>query len=210
MLTIELLYGGTFDPLHQGHIQLVKNIIHYVQLYPNKDLSFIFRFLPCAYPPLKTHTPSPFFERVKQLENIFIPYFLKQNKQAPFNLSMLIDQRESKLKKTSYTIKTLKDLHHEFPKTIRYFILGADNFLTLNQWIDYQDFFRYCHLLVINRPTYNLSSWDVLAQSYGFVPKKGGDYLFKYKNNQTGICYYLLTPEIDVSSTQIRKQSLTQ
>jgi len=212
---LEFIYGGSFDPLHKGHINLVKEVIRHIkeiiednsQDYRNNSSNknncrITFRFLPCAIPALKKESISSFFDRSKKLKEIFTEYFLEQK------IEMQVDEREG-LRTTesgnkSYTIDSLKELKNEKVTTIHFLIIGADNFNSLDCWKNYRELSNYCNLLVINRPKESLSDWISLAGNYGFEAKQESNQLLETET--TGCCFYLEIPEVDISSTELREK----
>lgn len=207
--TLEFIYGGSFDPLHKGHVNLVKEVIRYVKeliesslqgCRNNKEIAF--RFLPCATPALKKASSSSFSDRSEKLKEIFTDYFLEQK------VAMQVDERE-RLRSAdngnkSYTIDSLKELKNEKTSTIHFLIIGADNFNSLNCWKSYRELHNYCNLLVINRPKESLKKWMSSAENYGFEANQKSNELLETET--TGCCFYLEIPEVDISSTELREK----
>ena len=201
-MNIEFVFGGSFDPLHIGHFNLVKEVVCFVK--EQTSSKFVFRFLPCAVPALKNRSTSSFEERSDKLKEVFTDYFKR------LQLEMIVDNREF-IKtdadgRKSYTIDSLRELHKEDNGVIRFFILGADNLIAFNRWKDYLEIRNYCNLLVINRPGYSMDNWNELAESYGFKVKNNNDQLLVDKKENVGQCYYLPISEVDISSSQIREK----
>lgn len=132
------LLGGTFDPIHKGHLFIVKKLVNKL---PFKEIQLI----PCGHPP---HRDAPIASPADRIEMI---------KRAITHVPHLkINDIEIKRKGFSYTIDTLKSLHVSFPHQSLCFIMATDAFLNFNQWHQYQSILRYCHLIVVNRPDYPL------------------------------------------------------
>lgn len=128
------LFGGSFDPVHNGHIALAESL-H--ERFGFQEL----RFLPAARSPLKGEA-TPDQHRLSMIELAI------RSKQA-----FTIDDRELKRPPPSYTIDTLKALRQELGNdTALVFILGQDSFADLPRWKDWQHLTDYAHLLVVNRP----------------------------------------------------------
>lgn len=128
------LYGGSFDPVHQGHIATV------LELQARLPFTQI-RLLPAARSPLKAGSLSS-AHRLAMLQLAI------EGKRG-----LTIDARELQRPPPSYTITTLCDVRAELgPAAALVFILGQDSFAQLPQWQDWQQLTRYAHLLVVSRP----------------------------------------------------------
>jgi nicotinate-nucleotide adenylyltransferase len=202
-VTFEFIYGGSFDPLHKGHVNLVKEVINHVKALAERSINDIaFRFLPCATPALKKRSTNSFSNRCDKLNEVFTSFFLEQE------IDMLVDKREGVRttagENKSYTIDSLEELKSENDSIIRFLIIGADNFNRLKRWKNYQEIKNYCNLLVVNRAKESLEHWVSLAECYGFNAKLKNNELLK--KQKLGCCYYLQIPEVDISSTEIREK----
>ncbi len=207
-LKIEFIYGGSFDPLHKGHVNLVERVVENIKkLTKDTNHNISFRFLPCATPALKKASVNDFSFRSKQLQKVFKNYFLNQN------IKMLVDEREgvrsSKDGEKSYTIDSLKELSYEAisNKNIannRFLIVGADNFNSLHRWNSYRELSSLCNLLLVNRAGESLHGWVEKAENYGFTVNQEINQLLNTKI--AGQCYYMEISEVDISSTEIREK----
>ena len=134
------LFGGTFDPIHHGHLQTAE------RLCTDLKLTQIF-FILCKQPVLKPAARATAQQRLDMLA-----LALKNYSQ------FTVDKRELTRDTPSYTIDTLKSYQQEMPNTPLYFILGIDAFLQLPQWYQWQQLLDYCHLIIINRPNYKIDN----------------------------------------------------
>ena len=131
------LFGGTFDPIHNGHLMLVSGLIKKLPLVK-------IQFIPSRQPP---HRPSPLFSPIDRLEMI---------KRAIMNMPKLIwNDIEIKRNSISYTIDTLQMLRTFFPTYSLCFILSVEAFGNFNSWLGYSMILKYCHLIITNRPYYH-------------------------------------------------------
>ena len=128
------LLGGTFDPIHNGHLAIAAAEQQQQQLDQ-------VQFIPCPTPPHR-QTPSASIEHRINMIKLAIA------DQPQFQLNELELQRSG----PSYTIDTLIALAK--PNQCLYFIMGADNYLKFEQWHRWQEIPQYCQLLVYNRPGY--------------------------------------------------------
>ena len=126
--------GGTFDPIHHGHLLLARFALEKISL----DKVF---FIPAADPPLKQGAYAPAEERWAMVE-------LAVAGCADFVASRLELDRPGK----SYTVETLRLLHQLHPHAALFFIIGADNIAQLYEWHDLEGIFAQCTVVVGARP----------------------------------------------------------
>ena len=115
--------GGTFDPIHHGHLLLARFALEQISL--DEVL-----FIPAADPPLKQGAYAPAEERWTMVE-------LAVADCADFAASRLELDRPGK----SYTVETLRLLHQLYPHAALFFIIGADNIGQLDEWHDLEGIF---------------------------------------------------------------------
>lgn len=128
------LCGGSFDPVHFGHLRTALEVGGLLQLDS-------VRFVPSRLPP---HREAPLASgnlRVQMLEAAIA---------GVDNFS--VDQRELRREGASYTIDTLLSLHEEMPDRSFVLILGMDAFLGLPGWHRAEELFDYTHFVVAHRP----------------------------------------------------------
>jgi len=129
------LIGGTFDPVHNGHLYLA---LQAKKLFDLQKLIFV----PAYRSPHKlTLEPASYEHRLAMLG-------LALENQPDF----YIDNLEINKKKVSYTIETLKDLTSLNPDWEIYLIMGADAFQTIDTWKQCSDLLDFCSILVGTRP----------------------------------------------------------
>jgi nicotinate-nucleotide adenylyltransferase len=145
------LFGGTFDPVHRGHLALAQAALdHY-------KLNRIY-FVPANIPPHKQRQPlSPFIHRFAMLalatahEKAFMPSLLEAPEDGVVSSK---DKRE----KPNYTIDTIRRLKQSFKASDKLFLLiGMDAFADIAKWHQSEALFRECEFVVANRPGYSLA-----------------------------------------------------
>jgi len=127
------ILGGTFDPIHLGHLALAHEV------YKQFDLQEI-RFIPCYQSPFKQKPIATDKQRLAML-NLAI-------KNHP---EFSVDDRELRRKNISYTVDTLKSIHQEIDAPL-YLIMSMDAFTQFNKWHKWQEIIQLAHLIVANRP----------------------------------------------------------
>ena len=145
------LFGGTFDPVHRGHLALAQAALdHY-------KLNRIY-FVPANIPPHKQRQPlSPFMHRFAMLalataqHKAFVPSLLEAPEEA-------VAPDKDKREKPNYTIDTIRRMKPLFKTSDRLFLLiGMDAFADIAKWHQAEALFRECEFVVANRPGYSLA-----------------------------------------------------
>jgi nicotinate-nucleotide adenylyltransferase len=148
------LFGGTFDPIHRGHLALARAACERCQL--GRIL-----FVPANIPPHKQRQPlSAFAHRYAMIALATAPEkdFVASLLEAPEDSDA--DGRAKKEKKATpnYTIDTVKRLKQSFKKADRLFLLiGIDAFMDIAKWQQAEALFRECEFVVASRPGYSLA-----------------------------------------------------
>jgi nicotinate-nucleotide adenylyltransferase len=148
------LFGGTFDPLHRGHIALA------AAARERCKLSRVL-FVPANVPPHKQLQPlSDFAHRFAMIalatlqEKEFIPSLLE----APDSLVSRTGKEKSRVEKPNYTIDTVRRLKQSLKNSDRLFLLiGIDAFNDIAKWHESETLFRECEFLVASRPGFSLA-----------------------------------------------------
>ncbi len=182
---IEFIFGGSFDPIHSGHLNVIEALRKSCSTWP-------IRLLPCAVPALKNATSASFKQRVEML---------RLATQSFDDLS--IDERENRRNGKSYTVDSLQSFRQENPQKIAVLVVGGDALASMNQWYHWQQLADFCHLLVVNRPGAPLDKIEGLMQQLGFSCVLD---LQKLEITLSGRYYCLTIEEKDISSTQVRTQ----
>ena len=173
------IFGGSFDPVHLGHLKTAKSI--------KKELNFERLFLlPCHDP---VHKNSLHYSPKQRLEMLNLAI-----KDYP---SLEIDTREINREGNSYMIDTLADLTEEFKGKTICLIIGMDSFLSFKTWKKWDEFARLVHLIILPRNTdglveKNLETFDVALDKSDL------------NISSSGLLYFSNSELIDISSTDIR------
>ncbi|MCW5211846.1 nicotinate (nicotinamide) nucleotide adenylyltransferase [Desulfobulbus sp. TB] len=138
------LFGGTFDPVHKGHLSIASQAAQEARL--DQVL-----FIPAADPPHKKKPRASYWHRVAMLKTAFAELSFEQDR---FVLSLL----EAELPFPSYTVDTLLELKKRLLNPRCYFIIGADSLLDLHQWYQYQKLLCLTNFIVVSRPGVSLSA----------------------------------------------------
>ena len=150
------LFGGTFDPIHRGHLALARAAHERYRL--GKIL-----FVPANIPPHKLRQPlSEFSHRyamiclATQPEKDFLPSLLEAPEEDAS--SARGKKAETREPRPNYTIDTVRRLKQSFKKADRLFLLiGIDAFAEIAGWHQAEGLFRECEFVVASRPGYSLA-----------------------------------------------------
>ncbi|MBX4180928.1 nicotinate-nucleotide adenylyltransferase [Sodalis sp. CWE] len=182
-------YGGTFDPIHYGHLRLVISLakfIHFQRVV----------FLPNNIP---THRPIPVASAQQRLAMARLAISELSNR------SFDVDARELRYSTPSYTINTFEAIRKEYgPSAPLAFIIGQDSLLTLPRWYRGLELPIFCHLLMCARPGY--SNWsDIRRYSFWFANRLTHDPQALYKK-PAGLVYCATTMQLAISASNIRSR----
>jgi nicotinate-nucleotide adenylyltransferase len=176
--------GGTFDPIHLGHLRPALEIGEALSL---KQLFF----MPNLIAPHKSASHCNPKQRCEMVE-------LALHNQA----RMAIDTRELNRHKPSYTIDTLKELKVEYPHTPICFIMGMDSLISFDTWFHWQEILSYCHLIISHRPGWKCEfneQIQILVDAHQTTNKHD------LHNFQVGKIYFQTTSQLAISSSEIRQ-----
>lgn len=135
-----LLFGGTFDPVHLGHITPVIAAAKHICA---DELIYI----PCHLPPHKTRNITDNHHRLAMLN-------LALNKETHPALSISINDYELSSTETSYSHRTICHFKNQYPQYQLHFVIGMDSLIQFTTWFRWQDILTMSKLVVLARPGY--------------------------------------------------------
>ncbi|MCG8069474.1 MAG: nicotinate-nucleotide adenylyltransferase [Candidatus Thiodiazotropha taylori] len=177
------ILGGTFDPIHNGHLRTALDVMQAVGLEQ-------LRFIP-LHGPVHRDPPQVSAElRLRMVEAAIA--------QQP---GFVADDRELRRAGDSYTVDTLRDLHHDFPAQPLLLLMGMDAFSGFPGWHKPDEILRLAHLVVMRRPgESNISeAANELLQRYEIDT----DRPFDLENG--GEIKIQTVTQLDISASSIRK-----
>jgi nicotinate-nucleotide adenylyltransferase len=186
------IFGGTFDPVHYGHI---KPALYVKQALSLKQL----RFVPNRLPP---HRAEPWLSVEQRL--LLLKTALKvMSEDSP---EVIVDERELNRDGPSYMVDTLSSFKRDFPDETLCLIIGMDAFLGITSWFEWRSLFELCHLVVIGRPGFDQNSIAKQFDSddYAFIAPRMTTDVNALSAQGSGKILIQSVPQLDISSTQIR------
>jgi len=140
--------GGSFDPVHQGHVALA-------QLFARLLRPDALRILPAGQPWQKNGLQAGDADRVAMLE---LAFEALKSPSLPVTIDLQEIERASEGKRPTYTVETLRALRDELgPRTSIVFLMGADQLRRLDSWNEWRELFALANLGVATRPGYDLA-----------------------------------------------------
>lgn len=178
------ILGGTFDPVHNGHLHLATMLLKQLALTE-------VRFIPLNNP---AHRTQPVAAAQQRLEMLQIA--------TADHIQFKVDDCEIQQGGISYSIDTLKLIRQQLTQTPLCMILGMDSFNTLHHWKKWQSLLHYAHIVIVDRPNYNhhMDNQQLSQFMQKFIT-------YSIENLHQKIAGYMMklnTYMLDISSTQIR------
>ncbi|VEI14053.1 nicotinate-nucleotide adenylyltransferase [Trueperella bialowiezensis] len=146
------IMGGTFDPIHNGHLVAASEVQYYF------DLDEVI-FVPTGEQPFKKN------RKVTIAEHRYLMTVIATASNPRFNVSRVDIERPG----TTYTIDTLRDLRAIYPNADLFFITGADVLPQILTWKDQEDLWELAHFVGVNRPGHDLDISGLPAESVSLV-----------------------------------------
>jgi nicotinate-nucleotide adenylyltransferase len=178
------LFGGTFNPIHFGHLNLASELADYLQVES-------VRMLPCAIP---AHRETPNISAEQRLAMLELA--------IDGNPSLVADDLELKRGDTSFSIDTVGSIRQAIGlQTPLFFCIGMDALLSIHSWHRWTELLDYCHIVACSRPDYELPSNGVVAK---WIDQHLCNDLTQVKKQSHGCLHLCKIPLLDISSTAIR------
>ena len=177
------ILGGTFDPVHCGHLRLALEIREQLSLES-------VRLLPAPNPRLRETPRADVTLRLEMLRAAVDP-----------EPGLEVDARELGREGPTYTVESLESLRREFSHEPLVFIVGMDSFRRLDRWHRWREFTRLAHLVVARRPGGSLPVSGPVAD---FLDAHRCDDAATLTAKPAGYVMICAPPLLDISATRIR------
>jgi nicotinate-nucleotide adenylyltransferase len=184
---MQALLGGSFDPVHNGHVALGD---YFVKLLLPDTL----RIIPAGNPWQKHGLSASAADRVEMLRLAF----------ARQPVPVMIDQQEIQRSAVTYTIDTLRAVRAELgPKASIAFLLGADQLQQLESWHEWRGLFDLAHICAASRPGFPSDTAQLPPALAREFTRRAAS-AEQIRNTPHGLTYLAANLAVDVSATQIR------
>jgi nicotinate-nucleotide adenylyltransferase len=177
------LLGGTFDPIHYGHLRVADEARQKLNLK-------ILYLLPAGHPP---HRQTPSATVLQRLEMLHLA-------QQEFP-QLMIDDRETRRTGPSYMVDTLQELRKEFPQRPLLLLVGQDAANELHGWSRWQQLFALTHLVILTRPGAKADYRQDVAKQ---IQQRSVTDQQVMLGKEAGSVYELEVESIDISATIIK------
>jgi nicotinate-nucleotide adenylyltransferase len=181
-------YGGSFDPVHDGHIAVARGLIDQFSL----DW---FVFIPAFHAPHKPHrTPTSAYHRYAMLS-------IATNDLNNVSVSTM----EIDLPEKPYTVETLTRINEEHPDDSIFFVMGADSWMDITTWREWEKVLTMANQIVVTRPGVEIGFDHVseVIRSRIIDLRQDGK---KRSNTEEKSVYITDAIQFDVSATEIRER----
>ena len=175
------VFGGTFDPVHNGHTKIIQNLL---ELIPFDEIKVI----PNGQPPHRTSVCS----NNDRLEMVNLAF-------KGIN-QISVDEREIHREGPSYAIHTAREILEEYHQDNIIWIMGTDAFSEIDTWFEWEDFLNIINILVMARPG---SEIDSTSMAGTLILERQTSNIDDLSRGAGKILIVEIDP-INISSTQVR------
>jgi len=182
------IFGGTFDPIHYGHLRPA------LELREQLALSEV-RFIPASVPPHRGEPAATAQQRLAMLK------LALQGSEG-----MRIDERELQRSGPSYMADTLRSLRDEVGAQPLVLLLGLDAFLGLPSWHAWHSIIELAHIAVATRPGWKSDQLQLHPELAQLWHERLSEDLMSLHHNPAGRMVMVEVTPLDISATQIRAQ----
>jgi nicotinate-nucleotide adenylyltransferase len=179
------IMGGTFDPVHEGHLAMARSAREGLGL-DRVEL------MPCFDPPHKSLGEiTPAADRLAMVALA-----------CAGDPGLVPSSREIRRRGVSYTVETLRELREEAPGDELFFLMGADSLEELGTWVEPEEILRLARVLIFNRPGHGIGHPPPFLEGRIVPPGEG--------SGEPGEAWVLEMPPAPVSSTAIRRAAMRE
>lgn len=177
------IFGGTFDPIHFGHLRTAFELLDALRFGE-------VRFVPAGNPP---HRDVPLADAELRLALVAAA--------VADQPGFVVDDREVRRAGPSYAVLTLRELRAEFPDRPLCLLLGMDAFLGLPQWHEWREIPQLAHVVVAHRPGWRAPDGGPLGD---MLARCRTDRVDDLHEARAGRIYIHSVTQLEISSTELR------
>ena len=178
------VFGGTFDPVHYGHLRTAFELWQLLRLAE-------VRFLPTGNPP---HRDQPLAGAELRLRMV--------RAAVAGQPAFTVDDREIRRSGVSYSVDTLAELRAEYPRRSLCLLLGMDAFLGLPHWHRWRELLELAHIVVAHRPGWKAPTMGPLGE---VMVDHGTGSIRELHERTAGRIYVHAVTQLEISSTELRQ-----
>lgn len=178
------LFGGTFDPVHYGHLRCADEARQKLNL--NK-----LYLLPAGTPAHRAAPRASIEQRLAMLQLALLEF--------PF---LSVDGRETRRDGPSYMVDTLQQLRTEFPHRPLILLIGQDAANFLHTWFNWEQLFRLAHIVILTRPG-TKAKYEAAVDAQ--IQQRLSTGVQALVRTQAGTVLTLEVTAVDVSATEIKR-----
>lgn len=179
------LFGGTFDPVHVGHVHAATAVCDALEIAE-------VRMLLSARPGHRRETGASISQRWRMLELACAD----DPRLVPDDLEV---RRAQRMGRPSYTVETLEEIRHREPRAVVTWVVGSDAYRELTSWHRWRDVLELANLVVLHRPGARVALPDTLE---ALTAERR---LHARPSDPAGGILVLEAPMLDVSATRVRE-----
>lgn len=180
------IFGGTFDPVHLGHLRTALEVQQALQLQQ-------LRFIPCANPPHRTPPQASAGQRLAMLRSVITGQH-----------HFIVDTRELDRGGVSYMVDTLQSIRAELPDTTLCLIMGMDALRNFAEWRRYLEILSLAHIVVMQRPGNSLEELRSHPTVYTLIEQRRATRLQELRQQPAGLIWFQPVTQLAISATAIR------
>ena len=177
------IFGGTFDPVHNGHLRTAFELREALRLAE-------VRFLPTGNPPHREVTLASAEMRLAMVRAAVAD-----------EPAFTVDDRETRRGGLSYSVDTLAELRAEFPQRPICLLLGMDAFLGLPNWHRWRELLELAHVVVAHRPGWKAPTQGPLGE---VMVDRGTGSVRDLHEATAGRVFVHAVTQLEISSTELR------
>jgi nicotinate-nucleotide adenylyltransferase len=177
------LFGGTFDPVHYGHLRCAEEVRQKLGL----DKLYL---LPSGTPPHRDTPAATVRQRMEMLRLARLEF-----------PRLLIDDRETRRSGPSYMVDTLREMRSSHEGRPLLLLIGQDAANQLHTWFQWEQLFELSHIIILTRPGAPTLYPPELAKQ---VQLRSGSDMQDLLKSEAGIVLHLEVESIDISATGIK------
>ncbi len=177
------ILGGTFDPIHFGHLRSSLEIMTALKFDE-------MRLVPCHFPPHRDMPAASTKDRINMI------------KLAIQNSPLSLDEQELHRTGPSYSIDTLIDLRRAHPEASLCMTVGTDAFLGLNSWHQWEKLIKFTNIVVMHREGWSMPDTGIIADFYQEHALKADNHITAFSCGQITV---QSISNLDISGSKIRR-----